>query len=76
MIMTFKQFLQLEAGAGSEQGLFANVPGNPAFGGKKPSDGRGKNPMLSNQPGAAGGGGGMGMGGGQPMMMKKKMKKK
>lgn len=76
--MTFKQFLQLEAGAGSEQGLFANVPGNPAFGGKKPSDGRGKNPMLSNQPGAggAGGPGGGMMGGGQPMMMKKKMKKK
>lgn len=78
MILTFKQFLQLEAGSSSEQGLFANVPGNPAFGGKKPSDGRGKNPMLSNQPGGAGGpGGGMGGAmGGQPMMMKKKMKKK
>jgi len=73
--MTFKQFLQLEAGSSSEQGLFANVPGNPAFGGKKPSDGRGKNPMLSNQPGAGAAGPGGGMGG-QPMMMRKKMKKK
>lgn len=75
-MMTFKEFLKFTEDANSqEKGLFANIPGNPAFGGKKPSDGQGKDPNLSNQPGNSGTGQG-GMGGPQMMMMKKKMKKK
>lgn len=68
-MITFKEFIKITEGEG---GLWGAIPGNPAFGGKKPSDGPGgkNNTMSSNQTGsssqpAAG-----------PMMMKKKMKKK
>lgn len=75
-MISFMQFIQLMEDQNSqEKGIFGNIPGNPAFGGKKPSDGRGKNPYLNNQPSAAGGAGATQQ---QqvPMMMKKKMNKK
>ncbi len=67
--MTFKEFIHLEDNQ-SAAGIFTNpgIPGNPALGGKKPSDGNGKNPYLVNQPAAA-------AAPAQPKMMKKKMRK-
>lgn len=78
-MMTFKDFLSYTEDAnGAQGGMWGNIPGNPAFGGKKPSDGPGgKNNTMSSNQSAQGGAGGMG--GGMPsgpMMMAKKMKKK
>jgi hypothetical protein len=63
---TFKEFLR------QFENLWGEIPGNPAFGGKKPSDGNGVDPYNVNRPGAAGGASSPPPG---ARMMKKKMKK-
>lgn len=65
---TFKEFLvQFE-------NMWGEIPGNPCFGGKKPSDGNGVNPYNVNRPGGSGGGAQAAPPAGAKMM-KKKMKK-
>jgi hypothetical protein len=46
---TFKEFLS------QCENMWGEIPGNPAFGGKKPSNGNGINPYNVNKPGASGG---------------------
>jgi hypothetical protein len=64
---TFKEFLR------HCENLWGEIPGNPAFGGKKPSDGNGVNPYNVNRPG--GSAGGPAAPPPNARMMKKKMKK-
>lgn len=67
---TFKEFLH------QCENMWGDIPGNPAFGGKKPSDGNGVDPYNVNKPGAAGGGSPVAASPPQgARMMKKKMKK-
>lgn len=68
---TFKEFIN------RFENMWGEIPGNPCFGGKKPSDGNGVNPYNVNRPGGSGGSGG-GAQAAPPAgakMMKKKMKK-
>jgi hypothetical protein len=61
-MISFKEFCV-------QENLWGNIPGNPAWGGKKPSDGRGSNPMNSNTPNQT-------QGQSQPLKMMKKGKTK
>jgi hypothetical protein len=47
--MRFRDFWTMQ------ENLWGNIPGNPAFGGKKPSDGNGVNPYNQNKSNSSGG---------------------
>jgi hypothetical protein len=66
---TFKEFVN------RFENMWGEIPGNPCFGGKKPSDGNGVNPYNVNRPGGSGGGAAQAAPPAGAKMMKKKMKK-